>query len=122
MPDQRRTYVLGLEGEARAESYLSSLGMICLERRYRSAYGEIDLIMLEGETLVFAEVKYRRIATLLSAQLAVSPSKQRKIIQTALVYLNQHPEQADRLIRFDVVAISDDCIQYLPNAFQGSGW
>ena len=123
MPDQRRTtHVLGLEGEACAESYLTKQGMVCIARRYRSPYGEIDLIMLEDETLVCVEVKYRRTATLLAAQLAVSPSKQRKITQTLLTFLNAHPEHAARLIRFDIVAISDDCVQHLPNAFQGSEW
>ena len=123
MPDHRSTtHVLGLEGEASAKAYLIRQGMTVLEQRYHSPYGEIDLIALDGETLVCVEVKYRRTATLLSAQLAVTPAKQRKIIQTALVYLNHHPEHANRLIRFDIVAISDDCIRHLSDAFQSNGW
>ncbi len=123
MPDQRlNTYSKGLQGEATAEAYLCKTGMICLERRYRSPYGEIDLIMLDGEALAFVEVKARNLSTLHAAQMSVTPAKQRRIIQTALCFLNEHPEHAQRLMRFDIVSLSGDCIQHLPNAFQGAGW
>lgn len=119
MPD---VYVKGLLGEAKAEEYLCSQGMICLDRRYRSPYGEIDLIMLDGDILAFVEVKARDLSTLQAAQMAVTPAKQRRIIQTALCYLSEHPEHAQRMIRFDIAGLSNDCIEHLPNAFQGSGW
>jgi len=123
MPDERlNTYAKGVLGEAAAEEYLRCKGMICLERRYRSPYGEIDLIMLDGEMLVFVEVKARFHGTIQSAQLAVTPSKQRRIIQTALFYLSSHPEHSHRMMSFDIVGLADDCIHHLPNAFQGSGW
>jgi len=124
MPDSRGSfaYQKGLQGEANAEKHLRNQGMICIGRRYRSPYGEIDLIMLDKETLVFVEVKARSRSTLLEAQMAVTPAKQKRIIQTALLYLNQHPENAQRQIRFDVVTLSDGCVQHLPNAFQGFGW
>ena len=123
MPDHRsNTYINGLHGEAAAEMHLQEQGFLCLERRYRSPYGEIDLIMLDGEILAFVEVKARQNRTLQAAQSAVTPSKQRKIIQTALCFLNNHPEHAHRLMRFDVVALADDCINHIPNAFQGCGW
>jgi len=112
----------GLQGEAAAENHLVQKGMTCIGRRYHSPCGEIDLILLDGETLVFAEVKARTSKTLLSAQSSVTPSKQRRIIQTALYYLNDHPEYQNRLIRFDVIAISGEFIQHLPDAFQGYGW
>lgn len=123
MPDQRlNTYAKGVLGEAAAEEYLRRQGMTCIGRRYHSPYGEIDLIMLDGDILAFVEVKTRIRGTLQSAQLAVTPSKQRKIIQTALCYLNEHPEHAQRMMRFDIVGIAGDCINHLPSAFQGSGW
>jgi len=123
MPDQPlNAYVKGVLGEAAAEEHLCRKGMLCLDRRYHSPHGEIDLIMLDAEILVFVEVKARLHGTIQSAQLAVTPTKQRKIIQTALCYLSNHPNHALRLMRFDIVSISDDCIQHLPNAFQGSGW
>ena len=96
--------------------------MACIDRRYHSPYGEIDLIMLEEQTLVFVEVKARSVQTLSQAQFAVTPTKQRRIIQTALCYLNQFPQYQQHLIRFDVVAISGEIIHHIPNAFQGYGW
>ena len=75
----------GLQGEQQAEKYLCTLGMTCVGRRYHSPYGEIDLIMLDQDNvLAFVEVKARWRGTLQSAHAAVTPSKQRKIIQTAL--------------------------------------
>lgn len=123
MPDQRlNTYAKGVLGEAVAEEYLCLHGMICIDRRYHSPYGEIDLIMLDGDILAFVEVKARLAATIHSAQASVTPAKQRKIVQTALCYLNEHPEHAQRIMRFDIVGMAFDCITHLPDAFQGSGW
>ena len=54
----KRTYETGMEGEARAEEYLrKQYGMICLEHRHRNRAGEIDLILEDHGTIVFAEVK-----------------------------------------------------------------
>ena len=117
-----RNYEKGVLGEAAAEEFLSQQGMRCIDRRYHSPYGEIDLILLDGEILIFAEVKARQRGTLQAAQSAVTPAKQKRIIQTALCYLNEHPEHANRLMRFDVLALAGDCISHLPDAFQGSGW
>ena len=123
MPDQAcTTYTKGLQGEAAAEAHLIQKGFTPLARRYHSPYGEIDLIMLDGEILVFIEVKARHLGTLYAAQTAVTPSKQRKIIQTALCYLNEHPEHAQRVMRFDIAGLSAECIAHIPNAFQGHGW
>ena len=122
MPDHLNAYVKGLQGEAAAEEYLCKAGMVCLERRYRSPYGEIDLIMLDGEVLAFVEVKARNLSTLYAAQMSVTATKQRRIIQTALCFLSEYPEHTGRLMRFDIIALSGDCIQHIPNAFQGTGW
>ena len=61
----KTTYETGLQGERAAEEYLhQKMRMHCLERRYRNQCGEIDLIMLDGETVVFVEVKTRKTGTL----------------------------------------------------------
>lgn len=124
MPDiPKSVHSKGLLGESLAEQHLSTLGLQCIARRYHSPYGEIDLIMLDHDVLVFVEVKFRHHGTLVSAQAAVTPAKQRRIIQTALWYLNEHPQHASRLMRFDVVSLSgESCIEHIPNAFQGAGW
>lgn len=124
MPEPKRSiYEKGLEGESMAEQHLCDKGFQSITRRFRSPYGEIDLIMLDADALVFIEVKSRTRSTLIAAELAVSPAKQRRIIQTALCYLNEHPEHQNRTIRFDIVSLAGkDCIEHLPNAFQGYGW
>ncbi len=123
MPDRRmNTYEKGVLGEAAAERYLCAKGMTCIARRYHSPNGEIDLIMLDRNVLAFVEVKARNTSSLYAAQLAVTPAKQRKIIQTALFFLNEHPEYAQHLMRFDVVVVAGDCIEHIPNAFRGRGW
>lgn len=123
MPDPHHaTYQKGLMGELAAEEYLCCKGMICLDRRFRSPWGEIDLIMLDEQTIAFVEVKARSQGTLYAAQMAITPAKQRRIIQTALFYLNKHPEHANRMIRFDIICLADECVHHIPNAFEGSGW
>ena len=123
MPDQHYSnYQKGLQGESLAEEYLCRMGMRCLDRRFRSPWGEIDLIMLDAQAIVFTEVKARSSSTLYAAQMAVTPAKQHRIIQTALFYLNMHPEHANRLIRFDVICLSGDCIHHISNAFEANRW
>lgn len=123
MSEKRSIYQKGVLGETLAEQHLKAKGFQSVAHRYRSPYGEIDLIMLDRDVLVFIEVKFRSHSSLLSAQSAVSAAKQRRIIQTALCYLNEHPQYANHIMRFDIVAFSgDDCIDHLPNAFQGYGW
>ena len=123
MPEMRSSHTKGIQGEAIAEQHLNANGFQTIARRYRSPYGEIDLIMLDQHILVFIEVKYRTRTTLASAQLAVTPAKQRRIIQTALCFLNEHPEYAEHAMRFDIVSFSgEQCIEHLQNAFQGYGW
>lgn len=121
MPDVS-AYAKGVMGENAACEHLLRLGMTPLCRRYRSPYGEIDLILLDGEVLVFAEVKTRERGTLQTAQLAVTPQKQRRIIQTARCFLGEHPQYAQHAMRFDVVTVAKDGISHIANAFEGSEW
>jgi len=115
-------YSKGVMGENAACLHLEEKGMTLLDRRWRSPCGEIDLVMLEGETLVFIEVKAREHITRHQAQFAVTPVKQRRLVQTALYYLNAHPEHEGRLQGFDVVTVAKDGILHLPNAFEASQW
>lgn len=121
MPDVS-AYAKGVMGETAAAKYLAQHGLTLLERRYRSPYGEIDLILLDGEALVFAEVKTRERGTFLTAQQAVTPQKQRRLIQTARCFLGEHPQYAQKPMRFDVVTVAKDGVFHLPNAFEGSEW
>ena len=117
-----RQYDTGIRGEEAAERYLTECGMSCLARRYRAEDGEVDLVMLDGETIVFVEVKSRPGSRAGAGLAAVTPAKQRRLAHAALHFLAQR-EWVDRPARFDVVEISITGIHHVPNAFApGMGW
>lgn len=115
MPDT--SYQKGVDGEAAALAYLKNKGMAPLEMRYHSRFGEIDLVMEDGDALVFVEVKSRPKGQMGDGACAVTPQKQRRLIKTALCYLAEHP--TDRVARFDVVELTQNGIQHIINAFEG---
>ena len=99
-PQQR----LGRTGERLAAEELSRRGYRILERNFHCRYGEIDLVAEQQDELVFVEVKTRRGEAWGRPEEAVTVRKQRKIVQTALHYLDQH-DDGERAWRVDVVAI-----------------
>ena len=104
----------GLLGEMRAARYARACGMTILEKRYRTAHGEIDLIAREGDTLVFIEVKARPRGEMGQGARAVNGEKQRHLRYAARIYLQQHPAAC---LRFDVMEISLAGIRHIKNAF-----
>lgn len=115
-------YAKGVLGEAAVCGCLLERGMELLERRFRSPFGEIDLVMLDGETLVFIEVKTRPRGGTEEGQAAVTPGKQRRIVRAARCYLGAHPEHAGRMVRFDVATVSREGVRHVSNAFEGGEW
>ncbi len=111
-----KQYDAGLNGEALAEDSLLRQGMTLLARRYRAEDGEIDLIMRDGATIVFVEVKARPGKHKGTGLLAITPSKQRRMTHAALAYLATHGH-LDCSVRFDVVEVTMDGILHVPNAF-----
>ncbi len=109
-------YAKGWMGEDRACAYLQDRGMVLLERRYHSPYGEIDLIMQDRNMLVFVEVKTRASGEPGAGLVAITPAKRRKLVQTALCYIAQHTPDAP--MRFDAVEISKSGVLHIPNAFE----
>lgn len=109
-------YQSGVSGEMQAEAYLNSMGMQLVARRYRGQDGEIDLVMLDGETVVFVEVKARPGSPAGSGLMAVTPAKQRRVINAAQAFLMDR-EWMDRPVRFDVVEISRQGVMHIPDAF-----
>ena len=108
-------YVTGLLGEWRAEKYARKQGMRILERRYRAAHGEIDLIAREGNTVVFIEVKARPHGRMLEGAKAVNLDKRRRLRAAAQAYLAAHPAFADA--RFDLIEITAAGLRHVRNAF-----
>ncbi len=95
---------LGRRGERLAEQALRDAGLCILERRFRTRYGEIDLIAEQGVQLVFVEVKTRRGAGFGRPAEAVTATKRRRLARVAASYLQRHDHDG-RPCRFDVVQV-----------------
>jgi putative endonuclease len=91
--------------ERAAESFLQKRGLKTLQRNFQARFGEIDLVMLDGETLVFTEVRYRANQRHGSGADSVTPRKQQRIIRAARLFLQYHDPQQTRPCRFDVISI-----------------
>lgn len=107
----------GAQKEEQVCAYLLSRGVKIKERNFRCRQGEIDIIGYDGGCLVFFEVKYRSSRSVGSAAEAVGYTKQRKICRVADYYRMIHHCGEDTPLRFDVVAIDGENIQWIKNAF-----
>ena len=94
----------GNYGEDAAVRYLTRKGLSVLCRNFLCRHGEIDIIAKDGETIVFAEVKYRQSTTYGLPGQAVNRKKQQHIIKSALYYLQQN-RLFDHNVRFDVIEV-----------------
>ena len=95
---------LGKTGEDLACAELERRGYAITARRYRSRFGEIDIVATCGDEIVFVEVKARAGDDFGGGAAAVTPWKQRRIAQMAVDYLSRH-RLHDRPCRFDVVTV-----------------
>lgn len=95
----------GARAEALAERYLQRQGLAPVERNFRARGGEIDLVMRDGPTLVFVEVRYRSSRDYGGALASVDARKQRRLIHAARLYLARWCG-ADPSCRFDVLGVS----------------
>jgi putative endonuclease len=108
----------GRQWEDAALAYLERHGLVLVEANFRCKPGEIDLILRDGATLVFVEVRQRAAGAPVSAAASIGPAKIRRIIRAAQVYL----QQLDRLppCRIDVIAIDGNDIEWIRNAIESS--
>ena len=116
-PSQRK----GTAIEDRACAYLQHHGLRICQRNYVRKTGEIDIIAQEGDMLVFTEVRFRAQQQFGKAFETVNAAKQRRIINTAKLYLQQHRQAQQFACRFDIISASlyNDqlTIEWLKNAF-----
>lgn len=112
---------LGSRYESIAASYLETQGYRIIARNYYTKRGEIDLIAMEDEILVFVEVKYRSDEKKGDPLAAVRTKKQSRICRAALVYLTQRGIAQEQDCRFDVVGILGEQITLIRNAFEFQG-
>jgi putative endonuclease len=110
----------GAQAEQTAAQYLQRQGLRLLHSNYRCRFGEIDLILKDRDTLVFAEVRMRSRSDFGGAAASIDARKQNKLILAAQHYLSSVSPTPP--CRFDAVLLSsaegDEGIEWLKNAFQ----
>lgn len=112
---------IGNQAEQVAQQYLEANGFSFLDKNFSCRQGEIDLIMLDKNTIVFVEVKYRKNNTFSYIEESINHAKQKRLIHTSLMYLQKHPKYCDYQARFDVILITNTNdnaeIKWISNAF-----
>lgn len=123
---QRRHF--GARQERLASRYLQSFGLVPVTSNYQCRVGEIDLIMRDGGTLVFVEVRYRRRRDFGTAAESVGRAKQRKLWRCAQYYLMSRRLSDHPPCRFDVLGITEEgcsrepVFDWIRNAFALDGF
>jgi putative endonuclease len=107
----------GAAAEDAALAHLRAAGLQLLARNVRYPFGEIDLVMREGATLAFVEVRFRRSKNFGGAAASVTRAKRRKLARAAQAWLGSHRAHAHAPCRFDVVAVAPDKCDWLRAAF-----
>jgi len=104
----------GKEAELAAIKWLKEQQLALIETNYHCRFGEIDIIMQDGDMLVFIEVRLRSNAKFGGAASSVTHSKQQKVITTAKHFLMCHTQYAKHHCRFDVIAYETSSVQGCP--------
>ncbi|QKZ06682.1 YraN family protein [Pseudomonas eucalypticola] len=113
----------GLEAEAQALAHLQQQGLQLLARNWLCKGGELDLVMLDGDTVVFVEVRYRLHAQWGGALESIDARKVARVVNAARLYLHKEARWAHHPCRFDVIALEgtaskDMHLNWLRNAFE----
>jgi len=116
---------LGERGERRAAAYLRRRGLKIVRQRYRTRFGEHDLVAVDGRTVVFVEVKTRRRHDCGRPAEAVDAYRQRRLVRAAAAFLKSH-RLRDCPARFDVVEVvwprdAPPQVRHIPHAFRAAG-
>jgi putative endonuclease len=90
--------------EQRARAQLERAGLVLLAQNHVTRFGELDLVMRDGDTLVFVEVRYRHRTRYGGAAASVTAPKRAKLVRAAALFLAAHAQYANLECRFDVVA------------------
>lgn len=106
----------GRAWEAAALAYLRERGLVPVEVNFTCKLGEIDLVMRDGPTLVFVEVRQRAAGSQVGAAASISPAKARRVLRAAQYYLQRFRRVPP--CRVDVVAIDGGRVAWLRNAIE----
>lgn len=111
----------GERTESQAAQWLTERGLKLVARNVRTRFGEIDLVMEEGKTLVFVEVRYRSGDDYGGAAASVTRAKRVRLERAIRAYLVSTPGAVRRNLRADVVAVTGPGrIEWIRNAFEGT--
>lgn len=105
---------IGAFGEQQAAEFLTQKGLRIIERNFRVKGGEIDLICRDGASTVFVEVRLRKNKDFGGAAASITPTKQRRLILAARLWLQRHDEAP---CRFDCVLLDGSDINWVRDAF-----
>ncbi len=117
---------LGTAGERLARRHLEGMGYAFVTANWRYPGGELDLVMRDGDVLVFVEVKTRRGERLGAAEESLSTVQSGRLLCAAQVFLATRPVFADSFWRIDLIAVTLDCsgavsrLTHIPNAIQST--
>lgn len=107
----------GAASEDRAAAYLLELGYTIITRNYYAPGSEIDIVAMDGDTLVFIEVKNRKKGAWASPEEGVSLDKQRRLWDAAGYYVSENLGKECEM-RFDVIAIEGESLRHHKDAFR----
>ncbi|EHK69557.1 hypothetical protein PPL19_18592 [Pseudomonas psychrotolerans L19] len=113
----------GRQAEDRALQFLQTRGLRLLDRNWRWQGGELDLVMLDGDTVVFVEVRARRHTAWGGAAESIDARKRQRLVNSAALFLQSEARWAKRPCRFDVIAIgpgadaSPQALEWIKQAF-----
>jgi putative endonuclease len=107
----------GREGENRAAAMLEAAGMRIIARNFRGPQGEIDLVAMDGETVVFIEVKNWSHYGFEDLRFGIDLKKQRRIIETAKYFIASNRKYKGMAFRFDAIFVEPEKVTHLASAF-----
>ena len=112
------SYQKGIDAEEAAADYLRAQGFEILQERYKTKFGEIDIIASKGKLLIFCEVKAHSESS--ASLYAVTMRSRRRIEKSALWFLSEYSNYNDFDMRFDVAVFNHGgkCVEYLDNAWE----
>jgi putative endonuclease len=118
-PERMAAFRLGVSAESRAALFLIAKAYRIVARRWKTPFGEIDIVARRRNDLVFFEVKARD--TLEDAAEAVTQRNKQRIVAAAELWLAHHPQDAQRAIRFDVILMLPGKLpRHIVNAFDAT--
>ena len=108
---------IGFSKEKKAAAFLKKQGFTILKRNYMTKLGEIDIIAQKEKSLYFIEVRYRKTGSLVSPEESVDHRKIKKIINTAKTFIQKNNSIKYKSIYFSLIAMDNNEIRFIPNAF-----